>query len=224
MWKEVLLQEHVQIIYNPLMQRAFNLYKGKWGGRRPGAGRKRIHSKGVAHRSRELVNHRFPLHINFKVSAFIRNKVCLRILKRAILNARQKGLRIRHYSLQSNHIHLIVEADDNSILESGMRSLTVTFAKGLRLGKVQKERYHLHVLKSLREVRNAVHYVWFNEEKHRKLKKAFVSPYSSLQFVRDLKSLAKTMKMTIVAAKPQNNFLDPADSWLLKRAENLSTS
>lgn len=204
-----------------MKQQTLNLFKGKWGGRRPGSGRKRIHSKGVAHRRREKVILDHPLHINFKVQVSIRNKACLRILKRAVFNARGKGLSIRHFSLQSNHVHLIVEAKNNSILESGMRSLTVTFAKGLQKGKVQKERYHLHVLKTLREVQNAVRYVWFNEEKHRNLKKAYITIFSSLQFVEDLKSLAKEMRMTIVFGERDANFLDPARSWKLKRAETL---
>lgn len=113
-----------------------NLYKGSRGGRRPGSGRKRIHSKGVAHREREKVSGRTPLHINFKFRTQIRNKLCLRLLKKAILNSRSHGLRVIHFSLQHNHVHLIVEAESNSVLTSGMRSLTVTFAKGLKLGKV----------------------------------------------------------------------------------------
>lgn len=88
----------------------FILYKGKHGGRRPEAGRKRIHSRGVSHRIREKVSGRTPLHINFKFRTFIKNKRCLALLKRAILNARSHGLRVIHFSLQSNHIHLIVEA------------------------------------------------------------------------------------------------------------------
>jgi REP element-mobilizing transposase RayT len=131
-------------------QLKLNLYQGKHGGIRPGAGRKRIHSKGVAHRIREKVIARHALHVNFKYRTRIRHKKGLHILKRAIMKARKKGLRILHYSLQSNHIHLIIEAPDNALMTRGMRSLTITFAKGLRMGRVQLERYHLHVLKTVR--------------------------------------------------------------------------
>src|SRR5690606_29712838 len=110
-------------------QLKLNLYKGSWGGRRPGSGRKRLHSKGVAHRKREKVNERLPLHINFKFNKHIKNKMCLKLLKKAIMNDRSHGLRIVHFSLQSNHIHLIVECGSNQTLTKGMRSLTVTFAK-----------------------------------------------------------------------------------------------
>ena len=179
-------------------QLKLNLYKGSRGGRRPGSGRKRIHSKGVAHRVREKVQMRHAMHVNFKYCTTIRHKRGLSLLKRAILNARKKGLRVIHFSLQSNHIHLILEAQDNAILTRGMRSLTVTIAKGLGKGRVQLERYHLHVLRSIRETRNAVHYVLFNEQRHTRLKKAYVDGYSSLGVVRDLKALAKERRVTVV--------------------------
>ena len=47
-------------------QLQLNLFKGTRGGRRPGAGRKRIHSQGVSHLKRETVTRRTPQHINFK--------------------------------------------------------------------------------------------------------------------------------------------------------------
>lgn len=149
-----------------------------WGGRRKKAGRKRIHSQGVAHRKREKVTRHTPTHINMKYKAQIRNKEFLPILKRAILNGRRKGLRVLHYSVQSNYIHFIIEADSNRILESGMRSLTVTIVKGINKGKVQMERFHLHVLNSIREFKNAVYYVCHNEAKH--TGKRIIDNYSSV--------------------------------------------
>ncbi|MFP5490366.1 MAG: hypothetical protein ACLGG0_02610 [Bacteriovoracia bacterium] len=195
-----------------------NIYKGSRGGRRPGAGRKRIHSKGVAHRVREKVQMRHAMHVNFKYCTTIRHKRGLSLLKRAILNARKMGLRVIHFSLQSNHIHLILEAQDNAILTRGMRSLTVTIAKGLGKGRVQLERYHLHVLRSIRETRNAVHYVLFNEQKHRGLKRAYVDGYSSLGVVKDLRMLAQEKKITVILRKMSEiNFLDSPAGWVLKK-------
>lgn len=149
-----------------MKQTKLDLQKGRWGGRRKGCGRKRKHSPGVAHRERETITRRTPAHVNMKYNTPIKNKDFLRVLKRAILNSRKKGLRILHYSVQSNHIHFIIEADDNQLLERGMRSLTVTLVKGINKGKTQLQRYHLHVLRSPRETRNAVRYVAFNEKKH----------------------------------------------------------
>lgn len=161
-------------------QTEFNLFNGFRGGRRPNSGRKRIHSPGVAHRPRELVGRKTPLHINFKYRTYIRNKDCLRLLKRAIVNSRKMGLSVIHYSLQTNHIHLIVESASNDVLTRGMRSLTITFAKGLKSGKVQLQRYHLHVLKSVKEAKNAIRYVLFNQQKHESGRTSTIDDYSSV--------------------------------------------
>ena len=195
-----------------------NIYKGSRGGRRPGAGRKRIHSKGVAHRVREKVQMRHAMHVNFKYRTTIRHKKGLSLLKRAILNARKMGLRVIHFSLQNNHIHLILEAQDNAILTRGMRSLTVTIAKGLGKGRVQLERYHLHVLRSIRETRNAVHYVLFNEQKHSGMKWAYVDGYSSLGVVRDLKKLAKEKKMAVILRRMSELiYQDRPKGWMINK-------
>lgn len=203
-------------------QRELELYKGKRGGRRPGSGRKRIHSKGVSHRRREVVTYRTPMHINFKYNACIKNKFCLRLLKRAIVNARRQGLRIVHFSLQSNHIHLIIEAENNLLLTKGMRSLTVTFAKGLKAGKVQIERYHLHVLRSIRESRNAVHYVLFNKQKHEKGTYSVIDEYSSILNLEKALELvaqyARKKKLMLKIGKGESWNSDLPVSFLLKRA------
>lgn len=60
-----------------------------------------------------------------------------------------------------------------------MRSLTVTFAKGLKRGKVQVERYYLHVFKTVRETRNAVLYVLFNKQKHEKGTSVVIDKYGT---------------------------------------------
>jgi REP element-mobilizing transposase RayT len=202
-------------------QLKLNLDCGKRGGRRFGSGRKRLHSKGVAHKVREKVTQRVGLHLNFKVRYQIRNKTCLKILKRSIQNARTHGLRVLHFSLQSNHVHLIVEAINNEVLTRGMRSLTITFSKGIDKGRIQFERYHLHVLKTLRETKNAVHYVLFNQQKHSGLKRAQIDEYSSLGLVQDLRALAKEVKMTIIYRKiHQIHLLDSAEGWMMKQVLN----
>jgi hypothetical protein len=196
-----------------------NLSNRKHGGRRSGTGRKRRHSPGIAHRTREIVHGRFALHVNFKLRLHIRSKETLKILKRAILNARAKGLGVVHFSLQSNHVHLIVEAQNNEILTRGMRSLTITVAKGIKKGRVQIERYHLHILKTLRETKNAVRYVLLNEQKHTKSKRIVTLPYCSLVFLGHAFSrrMAKREKLSLIWRPPEEkSFLDKAKSWILR--------
>lgn len=201
-------------------QLELNLCKGKCGGRRSGSGRKRIHSRGVAHRSREEVSLRTPLHINFKYRVSIKNKNCLRLLKRAILNARRHGLAVIHFSLQHNHVHLLVEATSNEILTKGMRSLTVTMVKGISKGRIQIERYHLHVLRTLRETKNAVHYVLFNEQRHYGNR---IDGFSSLLSLPDAlkraKEFAKSKQVTLILGKIADyGELGLPESFLLKHS------
>ncbi|WP_408097836.1 transposase [Peredibacter sp. HCB2-198] len=208
-------------------QLQLNVYKANKGGRRPGSGRKRVHSKGVAHRVRERVMRRTPLHINFKYRTLIRNKFCLRLLKRAILNARAHGLRVMHFSLQSNHVHLIIEAANNQVLTKGMRSLTVTFAKGLNKGRVQIERYHLHVLRGLRETKNAIQYVLFNQHKHEKGTYTRVDEYSSLLSLKEnrkvIQHYAQRVKITIEIKRAEFWELEVGRSYLSRRGLELLT-
>lgn len=198
------------------------------GGFRKNSGRKRLKSKGVAHREREFVTRKTPMHINFKYKAVVRNKYCLKLLKRAILNARKLGLRVNHFSLQYDHVHLIVEADTNEILTSGMRSITVTIAKGMKMGKVQLERYHLHVLRTVRETRNAVLYVLFNRQKHEKGTYSRIDEYTSVLYLKDglklIREFVKKKKMTLKIERIENQFLlDPGKSWLLINCLELRT-
>ena len=162
------------------------------------------------------------MHINFKFRTQIKNKKCLILLKKAILNARSHGLRIIHFSLQSNHVHLIIESENNKILTRGMRSLTVTFAKGLKAGRVQMERYHLHVLKSIRETRNAVHYVLFNQQKHEKGTYSKIDEYSSLLSTEAalelIKNYACKARMSLVLGRGESWIPDKIKSYLLRQA------
>lgn len=201
-------------------QLALNLYQGSRGGRRPGSGRKRLHSKGVAHRERETIKLKTPMHINFKYRAFIKNKECLRLLKRAIVNSRVMGLRVIHFSIQTNHIHLIVEAENNKILTRGMRSLTITFAKGVKRGKVQLGRYHLHVLRTINEARNAIQYVLFNQQKHEKKSISVVDEYSSLLLLNNalelIKNYSRAKNVTLTINRIQHFKMDSERSYLLR--------
>jgi REP element-mobilizing transposase RayT len=192
------------------------------GGYRDGAGRKRRRSRGVAHDVREKVSGRVPLHINFKYKIPVRNKETLKILKRSISNARRHGLRIIHFSFQSNHVHLIIEATSNEILTRGMRSLTNTMAKRIGKGRIQIERYHLHILKTFREARNAIHYVLFNEQKHDSGTCSSVNEYSSLLSIKEglelIRKFAKKKKISIRIERTELWKGDESRSYVYKKA------
>ena len=83
----------------------------------------------------------------------------------------KNGMRIVHYSVQHDHIHLVVESGDKATLSRGMRGLCTSIAKRLnalmgRKGRVLADRYHERVLTTPRQVRSALRYVLCNARKH----------------------------------------------------------
>jgi len=85
-----------------------------------------------------------------------------------------------HYSLQGNHAHLIVEARDREALGRGMKAIGARLARAVnrvmgRSGPVLADRYHLRLLPTPREVRNALRYVLLNARHHAAAAKATLS-------------------------------------------------
>ena len=81
------------------------------------------------------------------------------------------GFRLIEYSVQTNHVHFLVEAKDRRALSRGMQGLLIRMARGLnklwqRKGRVFAERYHERILRSPTEVRRALVYVLQNAKKH----------------------------------------------------------
>jgi hypothetical protein len=146
----------------------------------------------------------------------------LKLLKKSIQNARRHGLKVLHYSFQHNNIHLILEADNNSTLTKGMRSLTITFAKGLQKGRVQIERYHLHVLKTVRETKHAIHYVLFNQQKHEKGTYSVINDYSSVLYIKNgldlIRKFAKEKALTLKIQKRSDWIPDAGSSYFARVA------
>src|SRR5262249_18605357 len=92
-------------------------------------------------------------------------------LRSAIAAAHKPGFRVCEYSVQQNHIHLIVEADDRIRLARGMQGLAIRMARGVnrrlgRRGPLLQHRYHARQLRSPREVRIALIYVLRNHAHH----------------------------------------------------------
>jgi REP element-mobilizing transposase RayT len=102
----------------------------------------------------------------------LRSQRCFSRIYRAFAAACERpGVRLCRFSVQRDHLHLIIEATDAGALGRAMRSLVPRIAKGLntvmrRRGRVVSDRYHLHVLRTPAETRNAVVYVRENGAKH----------------------------------------------------------
>jgi REP element-mobilizing transposase RayT len=79
--------------------------------------------------------------------------------------------RLVHYSIQCNHVHMIVEAASAWHLACGLKSIAARFSRCVnrvfrRTGRVLADRCHVHVLRTPRGVRNAIAYVLLNARRH----------------------------------------------------------
>jgi hypothetical protein len=93
------------------------------------------------------------------------------VVRDALLAASRSDFRLLHFSVQTNHLHLLVEAHDAEALSLGLRGLVIRTARAVnrvlgRSGPLWKGRSHQRVLKTPREVRHALVYVLQNWKKH----------------------------------------------------------
>jgi REP-associated tyrosine transposase len=144
----------------------------------PRARRRRARGKkvAVAHRSREAFSPRHPLHVTYSVREDVgrlRRRDLYQAIERALRNCCARvGFRICHYSVQGNHLHLIIEADDRRALARGMQGFGVSVAKqinrrlGRRRGGVFTERYGCKIIRHPKQVRSTLSYVLNNWRKH----------------------------------------------------------
>ena len=146
------------------------------GGRRAGAGRKRgTGRRKVGHCRRENVTRHKPVHVTLRVLDAVgrlRRMDAYRAIRQAMLVAHERtDFRIIHVSIQSNHVHLICEADSRKALSGGMSSLKISAARRLnrvlrRKGAIFADRYHSELITCPLQARNTISYVLNNWRKH----------------------------------------------------------
>lgn len=146
-----------------------------WGGRRPGAGRKPAGPRPrVRHRSRSPHAARHPLLVTLRAVPGLPSLRSSRVffaLRHSLGASSCTSFRIVQFTAQSNHVHLLAEADSASALARGMQGLGVRLARAAnrmlgRCGRVWSDRYHARTLRTPAEVRNALVYVLMNGRKH----------------------------------------------------------
>lgn len=206
----------------------------KHGGAREGAGRKRTHAgkPRLRHATRPALEPRFPVHVTKRVRSDVtrlrRFELC-NVLRRAFVHGCRKDVsaegragyfRICQFSIEGNHIHLICEASDSEALARGIQGWSVRVARGLngylgRAGGVFYDRYHLEILMTPTQTRNALCYVLQNARRHGELIDARfggMDPFSSAWWFDGWKD--QTWKIGIPA--PEVRTVASAESWLLK--------
>jgi REP element-mobilizing transposase RayT len=145
------------------------------GGRRTGAGRKRKKGRGrVAHRVRPEQKKAHPVHVTLRAGRrlpSLRKQLVFNEMRRALARTARAWFRIVHFSVQADHVHLLVEADDKLSLSRGLMGATIRLARAVnraagRRGNVWGDRYHARALRTPREVRHGIVYVLMNWKKH----------------------------------------------------------
>lgn len=147
------------------------------GGKRRGAGRP-PNSKhaGSPHKRRAEIDRRHPQHVTLRVVhgvGWLRRHRTYRAIRRALVVCLARAdFRIVHFTLQSDHVHLLCEADDKMALARGVQGFQISAARNLNRelsrsgGQVFADRYHVRAIDSVREIRNALSYVLNNWRKH----------------------------------------------------------
>jgi REP element-mobilizing transposase RayT len=138
----------------------------------------------VPHRARPELKPTTPVHITLRVREDLPNlrgfwlaAVIGEHMRRAATSPwtrqarRRESFRVVHFSIQPNHLHVIVEAASRTALARGVQGLKAGMARRLngqlgRQGAVFADRYHAHQLRGPREVRNCIVYVLKNYAKH----------------------------------------------------------
>jgi REP element-mobilizing transposase RayT len=156
------------------------------GGPRVGAGRPpESKNPPVHHVRRPPVPRSCPSHVTLRLRPglpSLRQRRFLRELRPSLRAACERGeFRVLHYSVQANHLHLLVEAAGKDALGRGMKAISARVARAVhrafgRAGPVLHGRYHLRVLRTPREVRNALAYVLLNARKHWKQRRGEAPP------------------------------------------------
>ena len=187
------------------------------GGARRGAGRKprAAHLRQTPHRARPVHRKAHPVHVTLRAGLrILRTQRVARTLLSGLRDSNRDWFRVVHYSVQENHVHLIVEADDTKSLTSGVRGLMVRIARRVnrllrREGRFWADRWHGRDLEGPRQVRNALVYVLQNHKKHADT--AALDPLSSAAsfdgFATAIPSGFRSVGPPCVAA---------AKTWLLK--------
>ena len=175
-------------------QRQLALAFRTWGGKRNRAGRPPKGAvAGVSHLKRPSLSRHHPSHVTLRILAglpSLRADALFERVQSALARAQQRfGFRLVHYSVQSNHLHLIAEAEDERSLTRGMQGLCVRVARAVnrvlsRKGRVFADRYHARTLRTPRAAQLALRYVLLNARKHhasrsRTLPPGFVDACSS---------------------------------------------
>ena len=153
-----------------------------WGGKRKGAGRPpKTYRSSEPHTTRARFSKTTAVHVTLRVVGAIgnlRRREAYHAVRQAmhVVNART-DFRIVQISLEDDHVHAIVEADNDTALSKGIQAFQISAAqrinralskRGLprRRGQVFSDRYHSRLITSPTQARHTLNYVLNNWRRH----------------------------------------------------------
>ncbi len=148
--------------------------KHGWGGARKGAGRKKL-TRHLPHHKREVFSKRMPVHVTMKMAKDVRGlrgRRMYKVVEAALwAAARNEDGLLCDFSVQNDHLHLVMDAANSRAMRSAVSGLAIRVAEAInglcgRKGRVFDDRYHARVLRTPTEVRQVRHYVRDNFRKH----------------------------------------------------------
>jgi putative transposase len=143
--------------------------------KKPGPKRRAERADFMRHIPRLDHDHRHPVLVTMRCVAAapsLRSELVARTISAQVTRAIRRGIGVVHYSIQDNHLHLMVEANDKPALSRGMQLLFSRIAFEVnrvsrRHGRLFRDRHHREALTSPTQTRRALVYVLFNGRKHR---------------------------------------------------------
>jgi REP element-mobilizing transposase RayT len=196
------------------------------GGWRPNAGRPRT-SATVAHSSRAELAQRHPALVTWRLLdglPSLRRDYLAVVVRQAIGASHKPTFGIVEFSIQTNHLHFLIEACGSIALARGLQGLAKRLAlrmngKLRRNGRVFASRYHVRALATPREVRHALRYVLLNTRHHldpaTPVDRYWVDPYSSGPWFDGWATLLHPFTRAAALSREPNPTV-PARTWLLR--------
>jgi hypothetical protein len=117
---------------------------------------------------------RWPVHVTLRAVEALPSLRSLRVfpvLRHALSASHKAAFRVVHFSVQTDHVHLVVEGDATVALVRGVQGFAGRCAKAVnraagRRGRVWSSRYHARALRTPTEVRRGLVDVLLNFRKH----------------------------------------------------------
>ena len=192
---------------------------------RRGVGRPRKEGS-ISHRARPVFDGgRSPVHVTLRMARTtpnLRSQRGFRCVEHALREEARRGeLRVVHYSVQGNHVHLVVEAEDRVVLSRRMQGLSIRLARRInrdvmrrKRGTVLGQRYHARALTTPSEVRHAIAYVLFNHAYHVSAPdRALLDPFSSARTFAHFGHAVRVPRWSPGTGPPP---VDEPSTWLLR--------